>query len=49
MKTIAIVVFDDAQILDVAGPMEILRGANLAVRERRGQPEPAYEARIVAR
>ena len=49
MKTIAIVVFDDAQILDVAGPMEIFRGATLAVRERRAQAAPAYETRIVAR
>ena len=49
MKKIAIVVFDEAQILDVAGPMEVLRGATLAVRERRAQVAPAYEVRIVAR
>ena len=49
MKKIAIVVFDEAQILDVAGPMEIFRGATLAVRERRAQLAPAYETRIVAR
>ncbi len=45
---VAIVVFDEAQILDVAGPMEVLRGANLAVRERRPSADPAYETRIVA-
>ncbi|MEO5692884.1 MAG: DJ-1/PfpI family protein [Usitatibacter sp.] len=49
MKKIAIVVFDEAQILDVAGPMEIFRGATLAVRERRAYSEPAYEIHIVAR
>ncbi len=48
MKKIAIVVFDEAQILDVAGPMEMLRGATLAVRERRAQTAAAYETRIVA-
>ena len=49
MKKIAIVVFDEAQILDVAGPMEMFRGATLAVRERRAQLAPAYETHIVAR
>jgi transcriptional regulator GlxA family with amidase domain len=49
MNKIAIVVFDDAQILDVAGPMEMFRGATLALRERRAQTEPAYEIHIVAR
>lgn len=48
-RPIAIVVFDEAQILDVAGPMEVLRGANLAVAERQPATGPAYEARIVAR
>lgn len=43
---VAIVVFDDAQILDVAGPMEVLRGANLAL-ESAGTPR-AYEVRIHA-
>ena len=46
---VAIVVFDDAQILDVAGPMEVLRGANLALRDAPGAPLPGYEVRIVAR
>lgn len=46
---IAIVVFDDAQILDVAGPMEVLRGANLALRSRPDLPHPGYEVRIFAR
>src|SRR5689334_20647673 len=49
MKKIAIVVFDDAQVLDVAGPMEMFRGATLAVRERRAQTGPAYETHVVAR
>ena len=48
-RQVAMVVFDEAQILDVAGPMEILRGANLAVRERRNASSPVYETRIVAR
>src|SRR5437868_11307456 len=48
MKKIAIVVFDDAQVLDVAGPMEMFRGATLAVRERRAQTSPAYETHVVA-
>jgi transcriptional regulator GlxA family with amidase domain len=46
---VAIVVFDDAQILDVAGPMEILRGASLAMRDRQGRAGPVYETQIVAR
>src|SRR5690242_1273719 len=48
MKKIAIVVFDDAQVLDVAGPMEMFRGATLAVRERRAQTAPAYQTHVVA-
>jgi transcriptional regulator GlxA family with amidase domain len=48
-RPIAIVVFDEAQILDVAGPMEVLRGANLAVRDRGAATAPAYETQIVAR
>jgi DNA ligase (NAD+) len=46
---VAIVVFDDAQILDVAGPKEVLRGANLDLRRRRASSPPGYEVRIVAR
>jgi len=49
MKTIAIVVFDEAQILDVAGPMEMFRGATISLRERRPQAPAAYETHIVAR
>jgi transcriptional regulator GlxA family with amidase domain len=49
MKKIAIVVFDDAQVLDVAGPMEMFRGAALAVRERRAQAGPVYGTHIAAR
>ena len=49
MKKIAIVVFDDAQVLDVAGPMEMFRGATLAVRERRAQTAAAYQTHVVAR
>ena len=45
---VAIVVFDDAQILDVAGPMEVLRGANLALAAA-GAQRPGYEVRIHAR
>ena len=45
-RPIAIVVFPDAQVLDVAGPMEILRAANLAT--RKAGAEPAYAPRIVA-
>ncbi len=47
MRT-AIVVFDEAQILDIAGPMEVLRGASLAVRDKTAATAPAYETRIVA-
>jgi transcriptional regulator GlxA family with amidase domain len=50
LRRVAIIVFDQAQILDSAGPMEILRGASLAVRERfPASAVPAYETRIVAR
>jgi transcriptional regulator GlxA family with amidase domain len=45
---IAIVVFDEAQILDIAGPMEMLRGASLAVRGRSAASGAAYETQIVA-
>jgi len=45
-RPIAIVVFPDAQVLDVAGPMEILRAANLAA--RKAGSGPAYAPRIVA-
>jgi transcriptional regulator GlxA family with amidase domain len=48
-RTAALVVFDEAQILDVAGPMEVFRGANLAMRRRRPGTPAAYEAAIVAR
>jgi transcriptional regulator GlxA family with amidase domain len=48
-RPIAIVVFEDCQILDVAGPMEILRGANLALRECHPEAPSAYVKRIVAR
>ena len=47
MRT-AIVVFDEAQILDIAGPMEMLRGASLAVRDKTATRAPAYETQIVA-
>src|SRR5258708_23377297 len=47
MRT-AIVVFDEAQILDVAGGMEVLRGARRAVRDKPAAMDPAYETRIVA-
>jgi transcriptional regulator GlxA family with amidase domain len=46
---VAIVVFDEAQILDVAGPMEILRGASVALRDRHAHAAPVYEVQIVAR
>jgi transcriptional regulator GlxA family with amidase domain len=49
LSAIAIVVFDEAQILDVAGPMEILRGANLALRDRGTRAAAGYAAQIVAR
>ncbi|HXF80680.1 MAG TPA: helix-turn-helix domain-containing protein [Usitatibacter sp.] len=45
-RRIAIVVFPEAQVLDVAGPMEILRAANLAA--RKAGSEPPYAPRIVA-
>jgi len=45
-RRVAIAVFPEAQVLDVAGPIEILRAANLAL--RKGGGEPAYSARIVA-
>ena len=48
MRT-AIVVFDDAQILDIAGPMEMLRGASVALRDKAAAAAPAYETQIVAR
>ena len=48
MKKIAIVVFDDAQILDVAGPMEMFRGATISLRERRPAAPVAYATHIVA-
>ncbi len=46
---VAIVVFDEAQILDVAGPMEVLWGANQALRHRGATAPSGYETRIVAR
>ncbi|HUL56705.1 MAG TPA: helix-turn-helix domain-containing protein [Usitatibacter sp.] len=49
MRRIAIVVFPDAQVLDVAGPMEVVRGANLAVRKSARGAKPAYATEIVAR
>src|ERR1700757_2444330 len=45
-RRVAIVVFPEAQVLDVAGPMEVLRAANLA-RARDGG-EGACTTRIVA-
>ena len=45
---VAIVAFEDAQILDIAGPMEILRGANLALKAQRASGSPAYAKAIVA-
>ncbi|HEY2630005.1 MAG TPA: helix-turn-helix domain-containing protein [Usitatibacter sp.] len=49
MRRIVIVVFPDAQVLDVAGPMEILRGANLTVQKGARGRGPAYAAEIVAK
>jgi len=49
MRRIAIVVFPDAQVLDVAGPMEIIRGANLAVQKAARGAKLAYATEIVAR
>ena len=48
MRRIAIVVFPEAQVLDVAGPMEIVRAANLEVRRRDAARGPAYAAEVVA-
>ena len=48
MRRIAIVVFPNAQVLDVAGPMEILRGANLTVQKSARAKGPAYVKEIVA-
>lgn len=45
---VAIVAFDEAQILDIAGPMEVLRSANLALKARRTGHPPGYEKSIVA-
>jgi len=49
MRRIAIVVFANAQVLDVAGPMEVLRGANLTVQKGPRGRGPAYVSEIVAR
>ncbi|MFZ3322959.1 MAG: DJ-1/PfpI family protein [Usitatibacter sp.] len=48
MRRIAIVVFPDAQVLDVAGPTEILRSANLTVQKSARGRGPAYAKEIVA-
>jgi transcriptional regulator GlxA family with amidase domain len=45
-RRVAIVVFPEAQVLDVAGPMEVLRAANLA--RTKGGAESVYATRIVA-
>ncbi len=45
-RHVAIVVFPQAQVLDVAGPMEVLRAANLAA--AKGGGESSYATRIVA-
>ena len=50
-RFVAIVVFPGVQILNVAGPMEMLSGAWTAVRERRpgSLTEPPYRTRVIAR
>jgi len=48
VRRIAIVVFPDAQVLDVAGPMEVLRGANLTFQKGGPGRGPAYAKEIVA-
>jgi transcriptional regulator GlxA family with amidase domain len=45
-RPVAIVAFDGAQILDIAGPMEVFRSAGLALKDRRAASP--YETQIVA-
>jgi transcriptional regulator GlxA family with amidase domain len=47
-RDVALVVFEGAQVLDVAGPLEIFRAANLALDQSRA-PAPRYRSRLVAR
>ena len=49
MRRIAIVVFPDAQVLDVAGPMEIVRAANLAASQKEASAAAPNAAQVVAR
>lgn len=46
-REVALVVFEGAQVLDVAGPLEIFRAANLAL-EQLQVPHVAYRATTVA-